>query len=73
MLCEDLDLPMSRFMATIAESIRQQVVDFEAVHEVELPPNSIRVVINVSQQHGKCDLYSYSRIAGSPGREDQLA
>lgn len=46
-LCEDLELSATRFVPLIAESIRNQVVDFEAIHEVELPPDSIRVVINV--------------------------
>lgn len=46
-LCEDLELSVARFVPLIAESIRNQVVDFEAIHEVELPPDSIRVVINV--------------------------
>lgn len=47
-LCEDLELPLDKFVPPIAESIRSQVLDFEAIHEVELPPESIRVVINVS-------------------------
>lgn len=46
-LCEDLELPMDKFVPLIAESIRSQVVDFEAIHEVELPEDSVRVVINV--------------------------
>lgn len=38
---------MDKFVPLIAESIRSQVVDFEAIHEVELPEDSVRVVINV--------------------------
>lgn len=55
-LCEDLELSVTRFVPLIAESIRNQVVDFEAIHEVELPPDSIRVVINLDLQIGKINL-----------------
>ncbi|KAJ8661483.1 hypothetical protein O0I10_002749 [Lichtheimia ornata] len=55
-LCEDLELSVARFVPLIAESIRNQVVDFEAIHEVELPPDSIRVVINLDLQIGKINL-----------------
>ena len=51
MLCEDLDLPQSKFVQLIAESIRAQVLDFESFQEVKLPPGSTRVVINVSSMH----------------------
>ncbi|KAI7849457.1 hypothetical protein BDC45DRAFT_520416 [Circinella umbellata] len=55
-LCEDLELPPARFIQLIAESIRNQVIDFEAVHEVELPSESIRVIINLDLQIGKINL-----------------
>lgn len=49
LLCEDLYLEPSKFVKPISESIRTQVVDFEAIHEYELPPNgSHRVEINVT-------------------------
>lgn len=49
MLCQDIDLDANKFVPVIAESIRQQVIDFESVHEIELPMESqTRVVINVS-------------------------
>ncbi|KAI9499525.1 hypothetical protein BDB00DRAFT_866398 [Zychaea mexicana] len=56
LLCEDLELPVVKFVPLIAESIRTQVMDFEAVHEVELPSESIRVVINLDLQIGKINL-----------------
>lgn len=55
-LCEDLELPLDKFVPPIAESIRSQVLDFEAIHEVELPAESIRVVINVSIKQHACSL-----------------
>ncbi|KAI9275592.1 hypothetical protein BDA99DRAFT_191053 [Phascolomyces articulosus] len=55
-LCEDLELPAVKFVPLIAESIRNQVIDFESVHEVELPSESIRVVINLDLQIGKINL-----------------
>ncbi|KAI8367603.1 uncharacterized protein BYT42DRAFT_618021 [Radiomyces spectabilis] len=56
MLCEDLDLPPYKFVQPIADSIRSQVLDFEAIHEIELPNDSIRVVINLDLQIGKVNL-----------------
>jgi hypothetical protein len=47
MLCEDLELPSYKFTPLIAESIRAQVLDFESIHEVEIPDDGMRVVINV--------------------------
>jgi hypothetical protein len=47
-LCEDLELPSFKFIPLIAESIRAQVMDFESIHEVEIPDDGMRVVINVS-------------------------
>ncbi|KAG0176425.1 hypothetical protein DFQ29_006154 [Apophysomyces sp. BC1021] len=55
-LYEDLDLKDYKFVPLIAESIRSQVLDFEAIHEIELPTNSIRVVINLDLQIGKVNL-----------------
>lgn len=46
-LCDDLDLPAYKFTPLIAESIRAQVLDFESIHEVEIPDDGMRVVINV--------------------------
>jgi SNF5 / SMARCB1 / INI1 len=48
-LCEDLELPSFKFIPLIAESIRAQVMDFESIHEVEIPDDGMRVVINVSR------------------------
>ncbi|KAL0083902.1 hypothetical protein F4703DRAFT_1602739 [Phycomyces blakesleeanus] len=55
-LCEDLELPTVKFVPPIAESIRSQVLDFEAIHEIELPSENIRVVINLDLQIGKVNL-----------------
>ncbi|CAO3642801.1 unnamed protein product [Cunninghamella echinulata] len=57
MLCQDIDLDPSRFVPLIAESIRQQVIDFESVHEIEIPmENQTSVVINLDLQVGKVNL-----------------
>lgn len=50
-LCEDLELPLTKFVPAIAKAIREQVQDFEATHEVEVPGEDVRVVINVSEYH----------------------
>lgn len=48
LLCEDLFLDPSKFVKPISESIRTQVIDFEAIYEYELPHNATqRVEINV--------------------------
>lgn len=48
LLCEDLSLDPSKFVKPISESIRTQVIDFEAIYEYELPSNgNQRVEINV--------------------------
>lgn len=48
LLCEDLALDPSKFVKPISESIRTQVIDFEAIYEYELPSNgNQRVEINV--------------------------
>lgn len=49
MLCDDLELPHSRFIQPIADSIRAQVLDFESFSEVKLPSENTRVVIKVGQ------------------------
>jgi hypothetical protein len=48
LLCEDLQLEAFKFVKPISESIRSQVIDFEAIHEYELPnAENQRVEINV--------------------------
>jgi hypothetical protein len=48
LLCEDLQLEAYKFVKPISESIRSQVIDFEAIHEYELPnAKNHRVEINV--------------------------
>lgn len=50
LLCEDLQLEYHKFIKPIAESIRAQIMDFEAIQEHELPNggNNQTVEINVS-------------------------
>ncbi|RUP19387.1 LOW QUALITY PROTEIN: hypothetical protein BC936DRAFT_139325, partial [Jimgerdemannia flammicorona] len=55
-LCEDLELPLAKFVPVIAGSIRAQVQDFEAIHEIEVPGEDMRVVINLDLQVGKQNL-----------------
>ncbi|CAM0142929.1 unnamed protein product [Umbelopsis sp. WA50703] len=55
-LCEDLELPIYKYAPRIAESIRAQVQDFESIHEVEIPDDGMRVVINLDLQIGRVNL-----------------
>ncbi|KAI8642764.1 hypothetical protein BD408DRAFT_415893 [Parasitella parasitica] len=58
LLCEDLQLEYQKFIKPIAESIRAQISDFEAIHEHKLPnggSNQI-VEINLDLQIGKVNL-----------------
>lgn len=48
MLCQDLDLPIHKFLHPIVESIRAQINDFESYSQAELPSKQKRVIINVS-------------------------
>lgn len=48
MLCQDLDLPILKFLQPIADSIRAQIIDFESYSQAELPSQHTRVIINVS-------------------------
>ncbi|KAI7897650.1 uncharacterized protein BX663DRAFT_527449 [Cokeromyces recurvatus] len=57
LLCEDLQLDTTKFIKPISESIRAQVIDFEAVYEYELPNGgNKRVEINLDLQIGKVNL-----------------
>ncbi|KAK4519109.1 uncharacterized protein ATC70_009340 [Mucor velutinosus] len=53
MLCQDLDLPIHKFLQPIAESIRAQINDFESYSQAELPSEHTRVIINLDLQVGK--------------------
>ncbi|KAI8968586.1 hypothetical protein BDF20DRAFT_897180 [Mycotypha africana] len=57
LLCEDLRLDAYKFVKPISESIRAQVVDFEAINEYELPNGGDQLVeINLDLQIGKVNL-----------------
>ncbi|KAI8088776.1 uncharacterized protein BX664DRAFT_385381 [Halteromyces radiatus] len=57
LLCQDINLEPYRYVPLIAESIRTQVMDFEAIYDIELPmENHVRVVINLDLQVGKVNL-----------------
>ncbi|KAL7312825.1 Chromatin structure remodeling complex protein sfh1 [Mucor circinelloides] len=53
MLCQDLDLPILKFLQPIADSIRAQIIDFESYSQAELPSQHTRVIINLDLQVGK--------------------
>lgn len=48
-LCEDLDLNMTKFVPEIAQSLRNQIAEFEPVVEVPVPNEGSRVIIQVKQ------------------------
>ncbi|EPB81263.1 hypothetical protein HMPREF1544_12029 [Mucor circinelloides 1006PhL] len=53
MLCQDLDLPILKFLQPIADSIRAQIIDFESYSQAGLPSQHTRVIINLDLQVGK--------------------
>ncbi|KAI8069636.1 hypothetical protein BC940DRAFT_297157 [Gongronella butleri] len=56
-LCRDVGLEVMRYAPTIAESIRNQVMDFESIYAVTLPTeDNMRVDINLDLQVGKVNL-----------------
>lgn len=46
-LCEDLDLNVAKFVPEIAQSLRNQIAEFEPIAEVQVPHEGSRVVIQV--------------------------
>ncbi|KAL1924815.1 uncharacterized protein VTP21DRAFT_4469 [Calcarisporiella thermophila] len=56
LLCEDLELPTHQFVQPIATSIKSQVEEYEAVADMELPEEDVRVIINLDLQVGKLSL-----------------
>ena len=65
-LCRDVGLEVVRYAPTIAESIRNQVMDFESIYAVTLPTeDNMRVDINVSERVilGSIDLKDASFIS----------
>ncbi|KAF9277789.1 Chromatin structure remodeling complex protein sfh1 [Mortierella alpina] len=49
-LCDDLDLSPAKFVPEIAQSIRNQIAEFEPVAEVQVPSEGSRVVIQIHEQ-----------------------
>lgn len=47
-LCEDLDLNQAKFVPEIAQSLRNQIAEFEPIAEVQVPTEGSRVVIQVT-------------------------
>lgn len=57
-LCDDLDLNQAKFVPEIAQSLRNQIAEFEPVAEVQVPTEGSRVIIQVSYR--KIILFSSS-------------
>ncbi|KAF9179575.1 Chromatin structure remodeling complex protein sfh1 [Haplosporangium sp. Z 767] len=55
-LCDDLDLNWTKFVPEIAQSIRNQIAEFEPVAEVQLPNEGSRVVIQLDLHVGGINL-----------------
>ncbi|CEP08311.1 hypothetical protein [Parasitella parasitica] len=49
MLCQDLDLPHSKFIQPIADSIRAQIADFETYSQAKLPSEHTRLDLQVGK------------------------
>ncbi|KAG0366670.1 Chromatin structure remodeling complex protein sfh1 [Gamsiella multidivaricata] len=55
-LCDDLDLSTTKFVPEIAQSIRNQIAEFEPVAEVQVPTEGSRVVIQLDLHVGGINL-----------------
>ncbi|KAF9934222.1 Chromatin structure remodeling complex protein sfh1 [Linnemannia zychae] len=55
-LCDDLDLSPAKFVPEIAQSIRNQIAEFEPVAEVQVPSEGSRVVIQLDLHVGGINL-----------------
>ncbi|KAF9201388.1 Chromatin structure remodeling complex protein sfh1 [Haplosporangium sp. Z 27] len=55
-LCDDLDLNTAKFVPEIAQSIRNQIAEFEPVAEVQVPTEGSRVVIQLDLHVGGINL-----------------
>ncbi|KAF9996850.1 Chromatin structure remodeling complex protein sfh1 [Modicella reniformis] len=55
-LCDDLDLSTSKFVPEIAQSIRNQIAEFEPVAEVQVPNEGSRVIIQLDLHVGGINL-----------------
>ncbi|KAF8930956.1 hypothetical protein BGZ58_007925 [Dissophora ornata] len=55
-LCDDLDLSVAKFVPEIAQSIRNQIAEFEPIVEVQVPHEGSRVVIQLDLHVGGINL-----------------
>ncbi|KAF9994493.1 Chromatin structure remodeling complex protein sfh1 [Modicella reniformis] len=55
-LCDDLDLNVSKFVPEIAQSLRSQIAEFEPVAEVPVPNEGSRIVIQLDLHVGGVNL-----------------
>ncbi|KAK3814998.1 MAG: hypothetical protein J3Q66DRAFT_203430 [Benniella sp.] len=55
-LCEDLDLNMTKFVPEIAQSLRNQIAEFEPIAEVPVPNEGSRLVIQLDLHVGGINL-----------------
>ncbi|KAF9113377.1 Chromatin structure remodeling complex protein sfh1 [Mortierella sp. AM989] len=55
-LCDDLDLSSAKFVPEIAQSIRNQIAEFEPIAEVQVPTEGSRVVIQLDLHVGGINL-----------------
>ncbi|KAG0290797.1 Chromatin structure remodeling complex protein sfh1 [Dissophora globulifera] len=55
-LCDDLDLSTAKFVPEIAQSIRNQIAEFEPVAEVQVPNEGSRVIIQLDLHVGGINL-----------------
>ncbi|KAF9360460.1 Chromatin structure remodeling complex protein sfh1 [Mortierella sp. AD094] len=55
-LCDDLDLSTVKFVPEIAQSIRNQIAEFEPIAEVQVPTEGSRVVIQLDLHVGGINL-----------------
>ncbi|KAF9131461.1 Chromatin structure remodeling complex protein sfh1 [Mortierella sp. 14UC] len=55
-LCDDLDLNQAKFVPEIAQSLRNQIAEFEPVAEVQVPTEGARVAIQLDIHVGGINL-----------------
>ncbi|KAF9931734.1 Chromatin structure remodeling complex protein sfh1 [Linnemannia zychae] len=55
-LCDDLDLNHAKFVPEIAQSLRNQIAEFEPIAEVQVPNEGSRVVIQLDVHVGGINL-----------------
>ncbi|KAF9997471.1 Chromatin structure remodeling complex protein sfh1 [Entomortierella chlamydospora] len=55
-LCDDLDLNFNKFVPEIAQSIRNQIAEFEPIAEAQVPTEGARTVIQLDMHVGGINL-----------------